>query len=660
MRTARTFFFFNLILQLLISSSCNKEDGVVTDNEIIQLSSAKINNLTLVHDDTLFNVPVDPHITLSFSAVPDTSTVYQSISLMDAKGIVFPYSYSLSGDNKSLTLALTDSLDFHKTHTLALSSSLKGRNGETFPGVSFHFRTEQGRLLILSSTLNGVDFVKTSSLREIDLFTRIDFNFNLPLDTSGIYQKVDLFGRRVSPLEILFSEDQRTLTIINSEKLDYYTRYTVFLSGSIQAQNGFEFEGFIHNFFTKLDSSYKFPEISDEELLDRVQQQTFKYFWDFGHPVSGLARERNTSGDVVTSGGSGFGIMAIIVGINRGYISRDEGRERLKIMVDFLGTADRFHGVWPHWMNGNTGKVIPFGADDDGGDLVETAFLAMGLLTARQYLDSLNNFENSIIKKINSLLETIEWDWYTQGQNSLTWHWSPRIGFAKNMKIRGWNEALIVYVLAASFDSHPISKEVYTQGWASNGGMINNKTFYGINLPLGPDLGGPLFFEHYSFLGLDPRNLSDSYGNYFEQARNHSLINRAYCIDNPRNYIGYSEACWGLTASDNHQGYSAHSPTHDLGVITPTAALSSFPYTPEESMQALRHFYYLLGDRLWGPYGFYDAFNVTENWYASSYIAIDQGPIIGMIENYRTGLLWQLFMSAPEVQSALTKLGFSY
>jgi hypothetical protein len=138
------------------------------------------------------------------------------------------------------------------------------------------------------------------------------------------------------------------------------------------------------------------------------------------------------------------------------------------------------------------------------------------------------------------------------------------------------------------------------------------------------------------------------------------MINWKYCEDNPRNYVGYSAECWGLTASDNQSGYSAHSPTNDLGVISPTAAVSSIPYTPDQSMAAIKHFYYMLGDRLWGEYGFRDAFNVSAGWWASSYLAIDQGPMICMIENHRTGLLWDLFMSAGEVQAGLNKLGFTY
>jgi hypothetical protein len=353
--------------------------------------------------------------------------------------------------------------------------------------------------------------------------------------------------------------------------------------------------------------------------------------------------------------------MAILVGIERGFITRQQGLERLVKIIDFLGQADRFHGAWAHWMDGNTGDVIPFSAKDNGGDLVETALLVQGLLTVKAYLNTDDPNEDSLAEKIDLLWRGVEWDWYTRGaQDILYWHWSPEFGWDMNLPIRGYNEALIVYVLAASSPTHPISKSVYEKGWANNGAMRNGNQFFQIPLPLGYDFGGPLFFAHYSFLGLDPRNLSDQYANYWTQNVNHSRINQAHAISNPLGFAGYSEASWGLTASDNHLGYNAHSPTNDLGVISPTAALSSFPYTPEESMKALNFFYYKMGEKLWGQYGFYDAFNITEQWYADSYLAIDQGPIIIMIENHRSGLLWDLFMKDQEVKEGLKKLGFSH
>lgn len=406
------------------------------------------------------------------------------------------------------------------------------------------------------------------------------------------------------------------------------------------------------------------PELSDEALLDIVQRQTFRYFWDFAHPVSGMARERSNKAydygnEVVTTGGTGFGVMATIVAVHRGWISRDSATRHLLKMVKFLSKADAYHGVFPHWLNGSSGKTIPFSRKDDGADLVETSYLFQGLLTARQFFNRDNPAEEELRNRINGLWNDIEWNWFTRdGEKVLYWHWSPNNGWAMNFAIRGYNECLITYVLAASGERYPVSDAVYHQGWAKSSFFRNGKEYYGYKLPLGFDYGGPLFFAHYSFLGLDPVGLSDQYADYWLQNVNHTLINRAHCIENPGKFTGYGENCWGLTASDNHEGYNAHSPNNDLGVITPTAALSSFPYTPEYSMKALRHFYYNLGDKIWSEYGFVDSFNESKGWYAKSHLAIDQGPIIVMIENYRTRLLWDLFMSCPEVQGGLKKLGF--
>ncbi|CAM4143663.1 hypothetical protein SAMN06265348_10312 [Pedobacter westerhofensis] len=402
--------------------------------------------------------------------------------------------------------------------------------------------------------------------------------------------------------------------------------------------------------------------LTDEQLLDLVQKQTFRYFWDFGHPVSGMARERSNRSfdygdEVVTTGGTGFGVMATIVASERKFITREQAAARTKKIVDFLWKADMFHGAFPHWLNGETGKVIRFSPKDDGADLVETSFLFQGLLTARQYYTADNAVENDIRNRILWMWEGIEWNWFTQQQNVLYWHWSPNNDWSMNHQLKGWNECFITYVLAASSPKFAIDKRVYEDGWANSNTFFNGKKFLGITLPLGFDFGGPLFFTHYSFLGLDPRGLKDRYADYFEQNKNHTLINHAYCVENPKHYKGYGENSWGLTASDSWQGYAAHSPTEDLGVISPTAALSAFPYTPEYSMKALKHFYFDLGDKIWSEYGFVDGFSEEHNWYAKSHLAIDQGPIICMIENYRSGLLWKLFMSSPDVKKGLDKLG---
>ncbi len=457
-------------------------------------------------------------------------------------------------------------------------------------------------------------------------------------------------------------ENANTVILKPSGTLSYSHSYTLaFLEGQVFGLR--LVEDYIFHFTTvpePIDDKEVFPRIPTDELLTKVQQQTFKYFWDYAHPVSGLTRERLGSGETVTSGGSGFGLMTIPMAIERGFISREEGAAHALKVVDFLqNKAQRFHGAFSHWLDGTSGAAKAFSTWDNGADLVETAFLMQGLLTLRAYFSGADAIETAIRSGATALWEAVEWDHFTRGgQNVLYWHWSPDYGWQMNMQIKGWNEALIVYVLAAASPTHPISKDVYDKGWASN--VRNGRTFYGTTLPLGPDYGGPLFFAHYSFLGLDPRHLKDAYADYWEQNCAHAKINYSYCVKNPKNKYGYSERCWGLTASDIQGGYTASSPTNDRGTIAPTAALASMPYTPEESLAALDYFYYHLGGRLWGEYGFYDAFSLENGWFATSYIAIDQGPIAVMIENYRSGLLWDTFMKDPDVCRGLDNLGFSY
>jgi hypothetical protein len=466
----------------------------------------------------------------------------------------------------------------------------------------------------------------------------------------------------IIPFTATFKNNDSTVMIEPAVPLQYLTAYVLNVSSALQSKKGGRLQSpVIVNLTTTIDSTDKFPRISDDALLDLVQRQTFKYFWDFAHPVSGLVRERNTSGDVVTSGGSGFGVMAIVAAVHRQFITRTQGLDRLQKIVGFLkNNTQTFHGAFPHWLNGSTGAVVPFSAKDNGADLVETSFLMQGLLAARQYFDNAGAAETALRNDINTLWNNVEWNWFRKGnENVLYWHWSPDFNWDMNHQVRGWNEALITYVLAASSPNYSIPKEVYDQGWASNGGMKNGATYYETQLPLGPPLGGPLFFEHYSFLGINPTNLSDAYADYGAQTKAHTLINYRYCVANPKGFYGYSTHNWGLTASDDIEGYKAHEPQNDNGVISPTAALSSFPYTPEQSMQALKFFYYTLGDKLWKEYGFIDAFSLHHLWFADSFLAIDQGPIIIMIENYRSGLLWNLFMSCPEVKTGMRNLGFT-
>lgn len=408
---------------------------------------------------------------------------------------------------------------------------------------------------------------------------------------------------------------------------------------------------------------------TDEALLDSVQKQTFNYFWDGAEPVSGLARERihldsiypTHHKDIITIGGSGFGLMTIVVGAERGYITKEEALSRFEKSVDFLEKADRFHGAWPHWLM-PSGKVAPFSQYDDGGDLVETAFLIQGLLTVKEYYANGGEREQKLVAKIQKLWEEVEWDWYTKGENTLYWHWSPNVAWKMNFPVGGYNEALIMYILAAASPTHPVSKEVYDKGWALDGQIAKDTVYYGLETELNhyehdPSPVGPLFWAHYSYLGLNPKGLTDAYADYWKLNVNHAKIHYRHAVENPNKYKGYGKNLWGLTSSYSVKGYAGHRPDNDLGVISPTAALSSMPYTPKESMQFLRYMY-TEQDSLVGKYGPYDAFSLENNWSLPRYLAIDQGPIPVMIENYRTGLLWNLFMRNKDLHKGLEKLGF--
>jgi hypothetical protein len=404
--------------------------------------------------------------------------------------------------------------------------------------------------------------------------------------------------------------------------------------------------------------------LPDEELLEAVQRQTCGFFWEAAHPVSGLAPDRcktsaGPADDLVATGGSGFAAMALIVAAERGWVARAAAAERVGHMLDLLARATCYHGVFPHFMNGRTGATIPFTRKDDGGDLVETSLLMMGLLCAREYFSRANAAESKIRGLVNYIWNDVEWDWYTRGRPVLQWHWSPNNGWALELDIRGWNECLVTYVLAASSPRYPIDPSAYHQGFAVGRNFLNGKPYYGITLPLGAPFGGPLFLSQYSFCGIDPRGLKDRYADYWEQNLSHVRINHAHCMANPLHHKGYGASCWGLTSSDGADGYATHAPDNDDGTISPTAALSSMPYAPKEAMQALRHFLTVYGEKIWGRFGFVDAFCESKDWYADTYLAIDQGPIVVMIENHRTGLLWNLFMHAPEIQAGLRALSFS-
>lgn len=644
-----------VFLIFVMNLACKKEAPLKPEAPALTIQYVRLGAESILHESI---VAPEGNIVIGFSKpIANQSGIYFQLS-NESKSIHLNTTWS--EDRKEVIISNPESWKEGKQYSLIISKDLKAEDGGKFDGTTLTFTT-QVKEFSLSLFNSFGEALKSGSLNtDINLHPEFELVFSHPVPEKVIQDNMSWSGPGPAKL-ILTKLSDTSYQLSSSESLRYYTNYGIAFGEDIAEATGRPFDPVTYDLFTQLDSTYKFPEVTDEELLTLVQEQTFKYFWEGAEPNSGMAKERSTSSGTVTSGGTGFGLMAIVVAVERGFVTRDEAIERWRKIFNFLADADRFHGAWSHWIDGETGKVRPFSKKDNGADLVETAFLLQGMLTVRQYLNSDVTEEATLIDQINELWQSVEWDWFTKsGENVLYWHWSPEYKWEINLPIRGHNETQIVYILAASSPNHSIDRVVYDEGYARSGAIMNGSSYYGYNLPIGPEKGGPLFFAHYSYLGMDPRKLKDKYADYWEQNKNHTLINQAYCIENPKHFIGYSQDCWGLTASDEKERYSAHSPSNDQGIITPTAAISSLPYTPEESMDVIHHFYYRMGDRLWGEYGFYDAFNIGEEWVADSYLAIDQGPIVCMIENHRSGLLWNLFMSAPEIQNGLKKLNFSY
>ena len=510
---------------------------------------------------------------------------------------------------------------------------------------------------------------------------------SLPVITSatGYAMHVDITWQTVTDknihmVQIYRSDDGKNFKPVGIQQ-PYINRYADF-TGETGKKYSYKISFLKDNYKdSKLSSSViaSTKPMTDDELLTMVQEASFRYYWEGAEPNSGMARE-NIPGrdDMIATGASGFGIMALLVGTERGFITREESVARSIRILGFLEKAETFHGVYPHFMDGPSGKVVPFfGHRDNGADLVETSFLIQGLLAARQYFHGENSSERQIREEITSIWEKAEWAWFRQRPDSkfLYWHWSPDQGWVINHNLIGWNEVMVTYLLAIASPSHPVPASMYYSGWANqestgqkyrsawgrtkDGSMYTNgNTYFGIKLDVGVSNGGPLFFTHYSFMGYDPHAITDKYTNYFINNQNIAKINYRYCVQNPKHFKGYGENGWGLTASDGPYNYSADEPvpSEDHGKLAPTGAISSFPYTPEESMKALKNYYFMYGKFLWGEYGFRDAFDLTNNWCSEIYMGLNQAPMTVMIENYRTGLLWKLFMSCPEIQSGLKKL----
>jgi hypothetical protein len=537
-----------------------------------------------------------------------------------------------------------------------------------FTVISCTAKPESTPLSVRWKSVDGT-VVKKSLFSGSSIQPEIRISFSDPVNKKTVEGSVSFvdktFTKNDIPVAVSITFENRDSTIVIKpvSKLEYLQTYELKITSSLKSFNdGTITTDFVLPVQTGINPSDKRPRISDEALLDTIQKATFHYFWSYASETSGLVPDRNTANrDYCAIGATGFGVMTLPGAIERSFITREQGLARMQKIVWFLkNKAAKFKGVFPHYINGITGAIVADG-QLDGYDVVETSLLMMGLLTARQYFDAPSASETQLRQDITTLYENVEWNYFTNGnQNSLFWSKDTN---GWGIALRGWNETMIAYILAASSPTHTIGKQVYDQGFAANGAMKDGRTYYGFTLPLGTagDSGGSLYISQFSFLGVDPRGLSDEYANYETQTRNHALINHAHCKANPLNYYAYSDSCWGLTAGATKEGYRQMKPTNDLGYILPSASVASLPYAPEEAMKAIHYFYYRLGDLLWTEYGFTDSFNLSiyPYWVALEVFGYDQMNMFCAIENYRSGLNWKLFTSNPEIKAGMKKLGFS-
>lgn len=394
--------------------------------------------------------------------------------------------------------------------------------------------------------------------------------------------------------------------------------------------------------------------------MNEQQQKVVNYFFTGANEQTGMALNSSSNKTILTTGATGFGIMNLIIGVERGWINREEAARQIVKITRFLKRADRFAGAWAHWYKPD-GRMVPFGSQMQAGEIVETAFMMGGLLTASEYFTGGSDDEKEIRKATEEFWNSIEWNHFVK-DGMLYWIWHQDKN-SYELPLVGWNETLLVYILAmAAPDAHKVSPDIYKNCWQGyNFANLTRKT-YGYSLPLGTDdNGGPLFLSQYSFLGLDPRYMQDQYAFYWTQNVSHTLINRHYCVyEAPKEYR-YSEYDWGLTACEGcgeHPDYMSRDPKNDDGIIAPTAALSAFPYTPFYSTQVLLNLKNNYSD-LNGKYGFGVSYCPADKSVGKNYLAMEHAPIAIMMENYRSGLIWKLLMQNEHVQKGLQLAGIA-
>lgn len=555
------------------------------------------------------------------------------------------------------------------------SFSEDGNKPENFIAVSFlQSVTDNSKS---DFNIDDIEFISDTSLHASALTPSID-------SVNGSYKHVDIFFRNLSSDEIKFIKVYRSAdgenfqpVGVQSPQMPMFTDFT----GVTNKKYWYRISALDKNYNeSALSASVtaQTHDMTNDELLSMVQQACFRYYWQGAEKASGLALECIPGRqNMIATGASGFGLMALIVVMDRQFISRKAGVQRLQKIISFLAKADNFHGAIPHFIDGPSGKTEPFfGTKDNGADLVETSFFVQGLLAVRAYLNPAVAEEKNIIHAITKFWEKIEWRWYRQTADSkyLYWHWSPDQAWVIHHPLIGFNETMITYLLAISSPTFGVPASMYYSGFASQDTMAqeyrgwgnsaygrmysNGESFNGITLPVGVSNGGPLFFTHYSYMAWDPKSITDKYTNYFDNNKAIATINYRYSLQNPNNESAIGSEGWGFTASDGPTNYFADEPIQQRedGKITPTGAIASMPYLPQESMAALKKYYNDYGKFLWGEYGFRDACNIDKNWCSDIFMGLNQAPMVVMIENYRTGLIWKLFMSNKDVQTGLQKL----
>jgi hypothetical protein len=418
-------------------------------------------------------------------------------------------------------------------------------------------------------------------------------------------------------------------------------------------------------------------------FLDSLSHRTFNYFWELADSNTAQIPDRWPSKSFSSIAATGFGITSYLIGVERGYITREQAAARILKTIRFLDelpTGDSttgvagYKGFFYHFIDMKTGLRF----QEVELSTIDTGLLISGILSAQSYFDQDNETEKEIRSRADAMYKAIEWDWAMNNDKTMSMGWHPESGFI-DARWRGYNEAMILYVLALGSPTHTIPVESWT-AWTSTYQWAN---YYGqehVNF-------GPLFGHQYSHMYIDFRGIYDSYMkakgiDYFENSKRATYANREYCMANPGHFKGYSSTIWGLTACDGpgnsekinpnvaFMGYSARGAAQyylqDDGTIAPTAAGGSLAFAPEICIPALQAMHDQYGDKIYNRYGFKDAFNLsienkdgTIGWIDTDYIGIDQGPIVIQLENYRSEFVWNLMKKNPYIVAGLKKAGFT-